>query len=136
MRKPLFLFIFISIQHFAFAQVNKDSIRMLHTIQRDTTYLQNILHDSLTFVHSNGLIESKKDFLQSIITQSIVYQKAIFSNYSSLYTSNLNINMGEVDIEGFYKEQAFAVKLRFTSIYKKVKNKWKLYYWQSTKLGK
>ena len=43
-------------------------------IVKDTLLLKRILHDSLFYIHSNGLIETKSDFLTSITSGKIEYE--------------------------------------------------------------
>ena len=43
--------------------------------KKDITFLENITASDLVYIHSNGLIESKNDFISSIETGKIVYEK-------------------------------------------------------------
>ena len=54
---------------------NLDSIRMSFMIQRDTLSLASLIDDSLIYLHSNGLKESKADFIHSIAANKIVYER-------------------------------------------------------------
>ena len=48
--------------------------RFVAMTQKDTFFLKQILADDLIYSHSNALVESKKDFLQSIQTGKINYK--------------------------------------------------------------
>lgn len=77
-------------------------------IVKDTLLLKRILHDSLYYIHSNGLVESKSDFLSSITFGEIEYndmqiqerKERIINRMSRSYT-------GIVRVIGKYKGSIF-----------------------------
>lgn len=129
------LILLLSVIYFqtSFGQ-NQDSLRFEKLVLKDTTFLNSQFDDSLIYIHSNGLIETKKSFIESVITGKIIYQKFELLSYKTIDENQNKINIGEVIVDGKIEQNTFAVKLKFTSIYKLRNNTWRLYYWQSTKI--
>ena len=104
-------------------------------VKKDTLLLKQILHDSLVYIHSNGLIESKNDFIFSIISGKIEYNDFQILERKLRSSSKLTRSYsGLVRVIGKYKGDPFQVKLAFVSCYRKRGKTLKLIYWQSTKM--
>lgn len=115
---------------------NLDSLRMKTMIKKDTILLKRILHDSLFYIHSNGLIESKNDFISSIISGKIQYDEIQIQERKQRTRNRMSCSYtGIVRVIGQYKGEPFQVKLAFTSHYTRQGNYFKLIYWQSTKMN-
>ncbi len=104
-------------------------------ISADTVALREVLHPDLLFIHSNGLEESADGMVTSIASGTIVYQ-----SFEPRQSSGVQV-LGEtalvdglVQVKGLYKGTEFAVNLRYTSVYHKVRRRWLLIRWQSTKV--
>ena len=131
-----FLLLFnISLQ----SQNQKEAISRIETKRyeamttKDTNYLKFILADDLVYTHSNGLVESKSEFIQSIIDGKIVYGKiGIKEQKVRCYDRTAIIN-GVLHVEGSLNGKEFSIDLRYTNVY--IKNTdWKLVTWQSLKI--
>lgn len=100
----------------------------------DIAVLREVLHPDLLFIHSNGLEESADDMAASIASGTIVYQS--FEPQQSPGVQVLGKTAlvdGLVRVKGLYRGTEFAVDLRYTSVYRKVRGQWLLIRWQSTK---
>lgn len=114
---------------------NLDAHRFQSMIKKDAIALNRALHDSLIYIHSNGLQESKSDFIHSVFSEKIVYKKFQFiTRKRMIKSSNRLAFRGIVLVDGLYENQSFQVKLAFTSMYKINRKRFQLIYWQSTKL--
>lgn len=130
--KTLFLFTFFF--KLNYSQINLDSLRFEKLIISDTQFLKQQLDDSLVYIHSNGLIETKPSFIESVTSGKIIYQKYEILNHNSIQEKNTKINTGEINVEGLFDLNSFTVKLKYVSIYIRKNKQWKLKYWQSTKI--
>jgi len=107
------------------------------TVAGDTASLRAYLHPDLLYIHSNGLEETLQGHLVNVGGGKIDYQ-----SFTSLQPTNAHIegNIALVDglvaVAGLYDGYDFTVNLRYTAVYRKVKNqdKWQLLRWQSTKI--
>lgn len=135
MLNSLFISLCFILLNFEIYCQNLDAHRFQSMIRSDTNALKRVLHNSLIYIHSNGLQESKTDFLSSIISEKIVYQKFQFVTRKRIIKSSTRLVFrGIVIVDGLYENQSFQVKLAFTSMYKINRKRFQLIYWQSTKL--
>jgi hypothetical protein len=103
--------------------------------KKDIAFLENIADENLVYIHSNALIESKKDFISSIQTGKIVYEKMDLEEVTTRrFDKNIAILNGIVHVNGQLNGNAFEVRLRFTDVYVKQGKSWKWENWQSTKI--
>lgn len=112
-----------------------ERVRFDAMISADTARLRELLHPDLLFIHSNGLAESANDMVVSVASGTIVYQS--FEPQQSPKVQVLGKTAlvdGLVRVRGLYQGTEFEVDLRYTSVYYKVRRRWLLIRWQSTKM--
>ena len=104
-------------------------------ILADTTALRAALDPDLLLIHSNGREESADQMVASVASGDIVYQQ--FESLAAPHVLTLGRTAlvdGTVRVTGLYEGRAFAVDLRYTSAYRKVRGQWLLIRWQSLKV--
>lgn len=99
----------------------------------DTGYLRFILSDDLVYTHSNGLVETKTDFIQSISSKKIVYKQIGVREQKIKLHQKTAIVTGVLHVSGSLNGKDFDIDLRYTNVYIKEKE-WKLLAWQSLKI--
>ena len=131
----IFLLLSLSLK----AQDQKEAISRIETKRyeamttKDTNYLKFILADDLVYTHSNGLVETKNEFIQSIISGKIVYGKIGIKEQRIRCYDRTAIIHGILHVEGSLNGKEFLIDLRYTNVY--IKNTdWKLVAWQSLKM--
>ncbi|MEO1259780.1 MAG: nuclear transport factor 2 family protein [Bacteroidota bacterium] len=108
--------------------------RFLAMMQKDVAFLENVLTEDVTYAHSNGLVENKKQHLENVSSGSITYQQMKVEENSLRIYKKTAVNNGIINVKGLYKGTPFQVRLGYTNIYVKTKRQWKLAAWQSAKL--
>ncbi|MBK6930797.1 MAG: nuclear transport factor 2 family protein [Saprospirales bacterium] len=104
-------------------------------VRRDTAKLRAMLDDGLYYVHSNGLIESKRQHISAISAGSLIYMsidrgpQATVRRYRKIALVN-----GQVRVSGVLQGGPFSVTLNYTAVYRKRKQQWLLLNWQSTRV--
>ena len=125
-----------------FAQVDSIGLKnAMHKLdkallQKDETVLMSVLHKDLSFGHSNGWIQNKKDILNDFASGKLTYNK--FENNSSAIvtiskkyaTVKTNTNA-----EGVVNGTAFKLTLHIMQFWIKTKKGWQLIARQSAKQG-
>ncbi len=101
---------------------------------RDTLALKSLLGDNLYYLHSNGLLENKQDFIKSVSSGKIIYDSITIDKHSIQKKGKSAIITGECKVKGQVNGKSFDVRLRYLSIYHKEKRRWKLSAWQSLKI--
>lgn len=136
--KPLFFFIALIFTLPAWAQRSipeAEDARFRAQVQQDTAALKYLLADDLVYIHSNALVETKRDFINSVKMGSIVYQFMQTEGQRGIRTyGKMGISNGIVHATGLLNGNPFDIRLYYTAIYNKHKGGWKLVSWQSTRI--
>jgi hypothetical protein len=113
--------------------LDSQKMRFEAMINRDTITLDRILGTDLTYLHSNGLLESKQNFINSISSGKLIYQEIKVDTPTLRTIGKISIVQNTGLFVGIIKGTPFKVRLTYLSIYKKEKRRWKLIAWQSLK---
>jgi len=110
-------------------------MRISAQISQDTTALHRLLAHDLVYIHSNALVETKTDFIRSVGGGSIRYLAMEKTETGPIRRwGKTAAAIGIVDVRGLYQGKEFEMRLRYTSVYRKIKGIWQLSSWQSTRL--
>jgi len=103
-------------------------------LQKDETVLRSVLHDDLSFGHSNGWIQSKSDILNDFKSGKLVYNN-IENNSSAIVRINKNYATVKTNTnaEGSVNGTAFKLTLHVMQFWIKTKKGWQLIARQSAK---
>jgi Domain of unknown function (DUF4440) len=94
-------------------------------LQKDTSALNQLLHDSLVYIHSSGKMDTKKELANGLFTTSNPYKK--FNVYNELVrTINANTVIVHAIVEIKYSNETQNSKLLITEVYTKTKKQWQL----------
>lgn len=115
------------------AILSSEAQRFKAQVEQDTDALQLLLHDDLYYLHSNGLTESKADFISSVQSGKITYQEMYPVESRLRRFGKTAVVTGLVQVKGLYQGQSFDIGLYYTSIYRKERGRWQLLNWQSTR---
>jgi hypothetical protein len=102
--------------------------------KRELGRLNELVADSLVYIHSNGLTEGKSDHLESIKTGTIEYKSIKRLAVKTQRHHRLAINVGKVQVRGSIRGADFDVLLAYTAVYCRKNKKWQLLHWQSTRI--
>jgi len=140
MKKLLFGSLVLFLFNSSFAQIDsiglKNAMQQLDKalLQKDETVLRSVLHDDLSFGHSNGWIQSKNDILSDFASGKLTYNK-IENNSSAI----VKISKGYATVktntnaEGVVNGTAFKLTLHIMQFWIKTKKGWQLIARQSAK---
>lgn len=104
-------------------------------MKKDTTALRQWLSGDLQYVHSNGLSENYSEHLRNVGSGKIVYQRMARQTFRLHRQGKTAIITGRLAVGGTFEGKDFSVLLQYTAVYRKTKGHWKLWHWQSTKVG-
>jgi hypothetical protein len=137
----LFVLFLFTIQN-SFAQIDsvglKNAMQQLDKalLQKDETILKSVLHKDLSYGHSNGWIQSKKDILNDFTSGKLEYNK--IENNSSviiIITRDYATVKTNTNAEGVVNGTTFKLTLHIMQFWIKTKNGWQLIARQSAKLS-
>lgn len=113
---------------------NAETARFKAMMNKDTVALKRLIAGQLVYIHSNGLTESKSDFIHSVGSGKIVYAKMTPESNQVIRWGRTAAVNGVVQVEGMVLANPFNIKLRYLSVYHREHGIWKLVRWQSTKV--
>ncbi len=141
MRLIFFFLLVMGCQSGAFSQSKTEQLLKSLELQRfeamtkkDTAFLQKVLADDLTYNHSNGLFENKKEHIQNIKTGKLIYQSMDSEELSIRLFKKTAVMNGLVKVTGVLKDKTFNIRLRYTDVYVKKRGQWQLVAWHSVKV--
>jgi len=123
-----------------FAQVDsvgvKDAMQKLDKalLQKDENVLRSVLHNDVSYGHSNGWIQSKDDILNDFKSGKLAYSK-IENNSSAIVRINKKYATVKTNTnaEGVVNGTAFKLTLHVMQFWIKTKKGWQLIARQSAK---
>ena len=126
---------------FVFAQADsislKEAMQKLDKglIQKDEPVLKSLLHENVSYGHSNGWVQDKNDVLNDFKSGKLVYTLIESSSVTILdiAESRATVKMNS-NAEGFLNGNAFNLKMHVMQVWIKTKNSWQLYARQSAKI--
>jgi hypothetical protein len=136
----LLVIVFISMNSFGQSK-EAEAVNQLHKkkftwlINKNYDSLNWLMDEQLTYIHSNGWIQTKKDVIDDL--------KSGKSDYGSVVVEESTVSMFDkcavVKGKGIYKglmpdKSEFNVHLLYTEVYVKIKKQWKLVLRQATKI--
>lgn len=113
-----------------------EDARFAAQVARDVQRLDKMLDESLVYIHSNALVESRADFLESVGSGRIVYQlmQAEPDRQLRKIGRRQTVVNGITKVEGIYNQRPFSMRLRYTAVYIRKQGRWLLNSWQSTRI--
>ena len=103
-------------------------------IKADTAALRAILSDDLVYLHSNALQENKTDHLNALGARKLSYSKMQRENAAVRFYGRTALVNGRLNAAGVLNGNPFDIKLLYTAVYLKKRDRWLLLNWQSTRI--
>jgi ketosteroid isomerase-like protein len=104
-------------------------------IAADVAKLGAAMTDDLTWTHSSAVVETKAEFLDAIKTGKYKYKGMAFDERRvRLHGDATAIVSGTTRVQVVTGGREIDVTLRFTELYVKAKDGWKMALWHSTRV--
>ena len=114
-----------------------EKLRFAAMVKKDTAFLNKILADSLLYIHSDGHVDSKKSLISAIAQKDLDYRQMELKEITIREYPRMVILSGNMDVTVYSKKQdkILDLRIRYLDVYHKIKNKWQLVAWQSSRLN-
>lgn len=113
--------------------VEKERVRAV--IAADTAALGRLLGNDLTYTHSTAWTETKAQFLESIRTGALKYEKMDHSEVQERVYGAAAVLTGRSDVRAHSPRSGLIeMQIRFTAVYVKRAGRWQMVAWQSTRI--
>jgi hypothetical protein len=112
--------------------------RMEAMVHRDTTTLSGLLSDSLTYIHSSGVIDNKKSFIKDIGSGRITYIFIYPEKISVVVDGNIGWIYGRANLRFKLASMTHTIDLyvSFVEVYQLKRSQWQLVLCQNAHVEK
>lgn len=135
MLRKLILLLLLTVSSLASAQtisreeqfvldLSKTKFEWLVAKQYDS--LINLLDDRIQYIHSNGWTQNKKEIIDDLHSGKLNYQKVLLKDSRVRVFGTSAIVTGLGTFEGITDGKPFSMELRYSEVYVKAGNRWKL----------
>ncbi len=104
-------------------------------LKKDAAALQLLMHDNLSYGHSNGWIQTKQDVMADFVSGKIEYKKIEAGEESFTIAKQAVAVRSITKVEGVVNSTTFSLSLQVLQVWKKIKKQWVLIARQSVKLN-
>lgn len=108
--------------------------RFAALVSKDYAYLDKVLAEDLYYCHSNGLIDNKTSFVQSIKEGKLTYQEMVPEELKVRVYGKTAVITGVCAAKVLSNGQQLNTRFRFTDVYVKNKVGWQMVSWQSLRI--
>lgn len=106
--------------------------RFAAQVAKGYDFLDKIFSDDLVYIHSNGVVHNKEEYIQSIKNGKSAYNKIdIDKEDVRVYNKNTAVINGKI----YISFPTIRAHLIYTVVYIKKNKDWKVVSWQSLKLA-
>jgi len=116
----------------ALLQANAD--RFAAMVGRDLRGLDTLLAPELTYIHTDGILESKAEFLATLGTGRLRYQAIEPDELEARLYGDAGVITGQSGMQVKVGEELLRFRIRFTALYRRDGARWVLVAWQATRL--
>jgi len=143
MRKPFIPLLSAALLLSACAQLNAGSTETIDQVERrrfaamvaqDVAALEPLLAEELRYVHSNGQLESRAQFLETVRSGRIRYESIDVREIDVRLYDEIGLASGLITVGGRSGGQLLQLELRYTDAYVRRDGRWQLVAWQTTRL--
>jgi hypothetical protein len=138
MLKIRFLIFLISLSSVTFAQTTflKQAVSKFDKalVEKDTIVLKQILHNDLSYGHSNAWIETRSDLIQNLHNGKISYHKIENKDFTWIAGKDWASVRSTADIKYTLDNKEGRLKLHVLQVWLKTNKGWQLLARQSTKI--
>lgn len=104
-------------------------------VERDTAFLKQVLHEQLSYGHSNGWVETKSELMRHLFDGKLTYQKVESTVLSMDQANDVTIVRTVSQIKYTLDGKEGALQLHVLQVWVLNKSGWQLLGRQSTKVN-
>jgi ketosteroid isomerase-like protein len=111
-----------------------NAARFRAMVRQDLRGVDTLLAPELTYIHSDGGLESKTQFLATLQTGRLRYRTIDPSELEARVYGNVGVVTGRSRMGVRAGRKLLQFSIRFTAMYRRVGNGWLLVAWQATRI--
>ena len=114
--------------------VRADKARLAAMMAGDGEALGRLMSDQLRFVHSDGRVESKADYVKNLMAGDTAYADAKTSELETMQVSNdVVVVLGVQEMRKRLGPAWSDIKLRYLAVWRNENGAWRMIAWQSAR---
>lgn len=111
-----------------------DDERMAAIKAGDSARLNAILSDDLRYAHSNGAVDNKTAFVDSLVTGKTVYENFEYKDRTIFPAApGIALMSGRVLVKVRVGEQKLSLDLNYLAVWREENGRWRFLSWQSSR---
>jgi len=103
-------------------------------VEKDTVVLKQLLHKDVTYGHSNGWVQTKKDVINDMISGKLLYSKIESEDLKWTVSKDWTSVRSTTKVEATLNGNKLDLKLHVLEVWQKTNKGWQMIARQSTKL--
>ena len=116
------------------AVLKREEARLQAMVKADLAALEDILADDLSYVHSSGSVDSKREFVDAIRTGRLKYKSYDRKEAAVAVYGDTALVTGKAFVVVVREGADVPIRLQFTNVWVKRAGKWRMVAWHSTRL--
>jgi ketosteroid isomerase-like protein len=114
--------------------VRADKARLTAMMAGDGDALAKLMSDQLRFVHSDGRVESKADYVKNLMAGDTQYADAKTSELETMQVSpDVVVVLGAQEMRKRLGTEWSNIKLRYLAVWRNESGTWRMIAWQSAR---
>ncbi|MBL9211880.1 MAG: nuclear transport factor 2 family protein [Opitutaceae bacterium] len=111
-----------------------DKARLAAMMAGDGEALGRLMSDQLRFVHSDGRVESKTDYVKNLMAGDTAYAEAKTSELETTQVANdVVVVIGVQEMRKRLGTEWSTIKLRYLAVWRNESGTWRMVAWQSAR---
>lgn len=111
-----------------------DKARLAAMVAGDGEALGRLMSDQLRFVHSDGRVESKADYVKNLMAGDTAYADAKTSELETTQVANdVVVVIGVQEMRKRLGTEWSTIKLRYLAVWRNESGTWRMVAWQSAR---
>ena len=103
-------------------------------VQGDLAKLSAVLSEDLTYAHTTGVLDTKAQFIAALASGQLKYESITPEERTVRVYGAVGIVTGTARMGVKVRGQQASFRIRYTTVYIKLHDRWQMVAWQSTRL--
>ena len=113
----------------------RETRRFEAIVQGDVAALEDILSDDLSYTHATGVFETKAEFIGKLKSGQLKYESLTPEDIRVRTYGSTGVVTGVARVKVRVTGEALSFRMRFTDVYVKQADRWRMVAWQATRLS-
>ncbi len=106
--------------------------RWVALIGNDVDTLDQLVHPSLSYTHSNALVDTKQSWIDSVSSGSVDYRSVEREDLAMITSGSTAVITGKATFVVGVHDREITVVARFTAVWVYEEDRWQFFAWQNT----